>query len=107
MNRLEFCRRFYRGEVFDAWLEECRGRGYLEGSKLAHMLGSPHEGRPGLPDNVSAADEFLKAAVDEGLLRKLKHNPSVEQRFFGVGGRTVKKGGDEYSRPVEYGYEVA
>lgn len=105
MKRLEFLRRFSRGPVFDLWLADARGRGYMPGSALVERLGAPFEGQPGLPDNVYAADSFLAAAEEEGLIRRVSHDPSREMCFFGVGGMRVKRGRPSaHSRPCEFGW---
>jgi hypothetical protein len=105
VERLEFLRRFCRGEAFDAWLDEVRGRGYRQGGRLVYMLGSPWQGLPGLPDNVATADSFLVAAEAEGLIKRVSHDPTVELRFFGCGGLPVRWGKPtSSSRPVEFGW---
>lgn len=104
---LAFYKSVFRGAVFEEWLEGVRGRGYGSGSDLIIMLGTPREGRPGLGDNVYAADCLLRAAEREGIIKRVSHDPSVELQFFGCGGLSVRKGKPtQWSRPVEFGYVV-
>lgn len=48
-------------------------------------------GRSGMPDNCRTTDQILNVLVDAGWLKPLKYAPSLEQTFFSVGGRSVRK----------------
>ena len=107
-DTLEFLRLIYRGAVFDEWLQLVRLRGYMQGGTLAEMLGTPRDGKPGLGDNVHAADAYLAAAEREGVIVRGRHDPTREIAFFGCGGRSVRRGRpDRWSRPVEFGWTIS
>ena len=106
-SSLTFYKGIYRGYVFDEWLASVQGRGYGTGSELLMLLGTPRDGRPGLTDNVYAADCLLRAAEREGLIKRVSHDPSRDLQFFGCGGLPVRKGKPTlWSRPAEFGYVV-
>lgn len=78
-------------------------------------LGTPHPERrskTGLSDNCATADRILDWLVDNGWIIPVSYNPSREQRFFGVGGRSssyrpkkpVWRGGHTY--PQEWRFKV-
>lgn len=63
---------------FHAWLERCRGTGFAHGEELTMLLR--------VADNVREADETLRAAEARGLIRSTGCNPTLQQKFFGIGG---------------------
>lgn len=104
-KELAFWMQVQRGHVFVSWLREVHGRGYAQGGKLVEMLGTPSAGRPGLPDNVYAADKYLFLAEASEVIVRQSHDPTIELCFFGCGGLSVRRGHPtKYSRPVEFGF---
>jgi hypothetical protein len=92
-SELDFAIRYYRGEVFREWLSMLFSTGYGHGSDLVMALGSPRGDRPGLSDNVYAADKFLRAAVGVGwIVQSEAPRPTPQQRFFDVENNLRGKG---------------
>jgi DNA polymerase III sliding clamp (beta) subunit (PCNA family) len=86
---LAFAIKNYRGEVFAEWLSHLYNTTFNHGSELVLLLGTPRAGKPGMTDNVDAADKLLRAAAEEGWIQKASASPtpSADQRFFGIGGQ--------------------
>lgn len=98
---LDFLVKYYRGEVFLEWLDKVYRNGSAHGHDLVIALGSPRGIRPGLTDNVNAADQFLKAAIREGFVLQGECAPFAEQIFFDVE-RNLKSKGPRYPRYYQF-----
>lgn len=86
------------------WLCFLYDIGPRNGSTLVEALG-----RAGITDNCAEADTILRVLVEEGWIRPTVYAPSREQLFFGVGGRTPRRGKAprwEDSYPQEWCFEA-
>ncbi len=72
------------------WVHRIYSLGSQRGSDLVEALGRPNPERrsgAGLSDNCALADRLLDWLVDNGWIEPVCYDPSICQRFFGVGGR--------------------
>lgn len=63
---------------FQQWLARCRGNGWAHGEDLTTLLR--------VADNVREADETLRTAEARGLIESTGCSPTLQQKFFGIGG---------------------
>ena len=106
MDDIYFVIKFYRGEIFKEWLQRLWDVHGNHGNELAKLLGTPRNGKPGMTDNVYAADKVLLAAEKAGWIRRLETaTPTVEQRFFGVGGMRGNHKHPDCRSAVEFWWE--
>lgn len=103
---LDFCMQHYNpSNKFRDWLQRCAWTTFAHGAELVEALGSPSNGKPGMPDNVYAAEQCLKAALEAGLIVQGQQSPTRAQRFFGVGGVWLdSKAGLRHAGVTTYGY---
>jgi len=104
---LTFALKYFRGYIFREWLRGCRDRGFAHGSELVEMLGTPRDGKPGLADNVNAADQLLRAATEEGWI--LQGAARVDHTVAGISQDLflrLERGGSKpiLRYPREHGY---
>jgi hypothetical protein len=98
--------KFYRPELFKEWLEKCWNLHGCHGSELVELLGKPRDGKPGCPDNVANAAKLLSLAEKAGWIKRHEvATPTVEQKFFGVGGLRGNHKHPQYRSTVEYWWE--
>jgi hypothetical protein len=81
---LSFALRYYRGECL---IELLQTSTVFSGGRLVLALGTPRGGKPGLGDNVYAAEKLLRAAEAAGLITRGKTELIREFQVFGVAGR--------------------
>jgi len=77
------------------WVHRIYSMTEADGSALVEGLGTPRldrKGQHGISDNCYVADRLLDWMVDAGWIEPLAYNPSLSQRFFGVGGRAPGRG---------------
>lgn len=101
---LHFQIRFYRGDLFRRFLKEIWPDGRGHGDYLTQLLGTRQPGyQSGMPDNVTAAQEFFQFASEAGWLIPDGLHPTTEQQFFGLGGQAYKYAAGKYG--VDYYYK--
>jgi len=85
-------------EVRD-WLHRTYSRGLGHGAQLVEAYRRA--------DNVATVDRILTILEEEGWIKRLKYVPTVEQIFFGVGGRPPgKKASHATGYAVEFTWEA-
>lgn len=106
MKDIEVVIKFYRGDIFREWLQRLWDVHGNHGNELAKLLGTPRDGKPGMTDNVASADRILLAAEKAGWIKRAETaSPSMEQKFFGVGGMRGNHNHPEARSAVEFWWE--